>query len=168
MAKEILSALEAASESVVMAEPSDLQSLVELHTRLEEVVAACGEEESSAAKWAAQAAGVLVESIILNDCGDPAAAMEAVGETIECMQYIVRDGRAESEVTFPKRLGPRFDSSEAVRLEEAPADAPAPEPAPAAAVLPPEPSEVMETPLQGDLGVLGEFVLEAREHLENA
>lgn len=89
--------------AAVMAGPTDLSALSELHTRLQEVaihvrqlpaleIGALGDVAGRA-----DSAGKLVERIILNEATDAAGSLQSVGQTIGDLQRMVEAARAPQE-----------------------------------------------------------------------
>jgi len=103
--KVIKEKLEQLSEAVVFAEPSDLHTLGELHTKFQEIGAFSTEILATKAKEAVKAAEKLIEKIILEEVSDANASLEAIGRTVSALQEIVRDGKRSEDVDFPLELG---------------------------------------------------------------
>jgi len=97
--------LEWLSEAVVFAEPSDLHTLGELHTKFQEIETISGEILAAKAKEAVKAAEKLIEKIILEEVSDANTSLEAIGRTVSVLQEIVRDGKKIKDVDFPPELG---------------------------------------------------------------
>lgn len=151
-------ALDRLAEMVVLADPADMPTLAEMHTGfggIQEWAAGAGEPMAAEA---AKAAGDLLEKVILQEAGDPATALETVGETVSALQSVARDGCSGAEVAWPGGLGLKGDGAVA-HPGELPAHV-----AEAAAA----PEAVEARPLEGDPDLLREFVGEATEHLEGA
>jgi two-component system chemotaxis sensor kinase CheA len=106
VSEEITQKVEALSEALVLAEPSDRQSLASLHTLFEELAHLANEEsEPEVGKAAGRAAG-LIEEIILEEARDEAAAMESLGDTVSALQQLIRGSGEAAEVWLPPEEEP--------------------------------------------------------------
>ena len=101
---DISSEVERLSEALVLAEPQDLPAMAEIHTMLQNITQWASEESQGKAATVATKAADLIESIILDEIEDPAAALGLVGQVAAALQAIVRDGRGPDEVDFPQQL----------------------------------------------------------------
>ncbi len=147
--------LEEAAATLVLADATDLPQLAQIHGKLEEVAADARAEAANQCAHAAEAAAALVQNIILSEVDDPAAALQMVSSTITSLQQVLRDGRQEADVHFDI-------------LNPAPAPAgPAPSANGEAATEPAEDTGAGQ-PLEGDPDLLGEFITESTEHLDQA
>ncbi|MCC6487739.1 MAG: chemotaxis protein CheA [Candidatus Hydrogenedentes bacterium] len=148
------------SEALVLAEPSDLQTLASMHTQCGQVAEWARNKGLGATADCCGASAKLLESIILGEVADPVQVLGLISKVAEALQGIVRDGRGESEVTFPlESLGV------GVKAQAAPPDPDKKPPTkPSATSKPPARSRRLE----GDQDLLSEFVSEAQEHLDNA
>ncbi|HOZ46091.1 MAG TPA: chemotaxis protein CheA [Candidatus Hydrogenedentes bacterium] len=186
MAKKI----EELTEALVFVEPSDMPGLADLHDRFEQVARCCQEMGQAQMGATATESAALIERIILEEVGDPIAALAALGEVVTSMQMVVRDGRPATDVdwanvlrrtTFPapaETVG-NYDHEAATPAAVAPSETPPP---PAGGGAPSRPVESVGVadsgraaevpakgkPLEGDLDLLGDFVQEANEHLDAA
>lgn len=98
--QSIANHVEKAAELLVLAEPSDLTLLADLHTHLQAIVEwAKGESKSKLAE-AVEAASNQVEEIILQEAEEPAAALESISVCVSGAQQIIIEGRDESEVSL--------------------------------------------------------------------
>ena len=97
--------VEALAELLVFAEPSDLKALADLHTGFQEAGALFEEGGQQEAVQAVNAAGGLLEAIILEEVDDAQATLDAVNRTVAALQCIARDGRPAAEIEFPEELG---------------------------------------------------------------
>ncbi|MBN2308076.1 MAG: Hpt domain-containing protein [Candidatus Hydrogenedentes bacterium] len=93
------------SELLVLAEPSDLKALADVHTAFEELKAGADAEGRQEVAAACVAAAALIERIILEDVPDAGAAFEVVNRAVTAIQAIIRDARPSGEVEFPAELG---------------------------------------------------------------
>ncbi len=160
---DILSTLNALSEGVVLADPSDLQSFATIHTHLQETGKWAEAQGLEVAPRHIEHAANLVEAIILNEVADVGQALQTVTRTIEALQGIARDGRLEKDVSFPAAPGGGLanDPQGVAESSASPAE-PTRESSPAEAI------GGKPRTLEGDPDLLAEFISEAREHLENA
>jgi two-component system, chemotaxis family, sensor kinase CheA len=151
---EIQARVERLAEELVLADTTDLPALAEVHSGLQQTGTwAAGNQLDEAAR-AAEAAAALLEKVILSESSDPAEAMRVIGATVNVFQTILRQGPSASPVTWPAGLG----------LESAPKEEAA---APAEEAGACEESKAPAM-LEGDKDLLQDFVMEAREHLDNA
>ncbi|HUW81814.1 MAG TPA: chemotaxis protein CheA [Phycisphaerae bacterium] len=93
--------MEQLSGALVLAEPSDLQALAELHTGFEQVNNWAQQAAQPKLAAAATSAAKLVESVILEEVEDATAALETVAATVVALQQVIRDGRPAGEINFP-------------------------------------------------------------------
>lgn len=155
--------VEALAGIIVLAEPTDLPMLADLHSRMEQIEHWAAQEGLGGVADAAKATAVMIEEIILNEVPDGRAALEIIGRTISSLQAIALEGRDPNEVSFPQELGIKECANAAE--PENPANQP---------VLVPGESPVgsesesvsSSTMIEGDPTLLGEFINEAREHLD--
>lgn len=159
--KEAIDRVEEIFEFAIMVNASDLRELADLHTQLQELAeAVAGPFESELAKVTTEAANQ-IERAILAEGVTAEEALEATTGLLECLQKVFRDGLTPSEVSFPALLlgalqatspsGPTEQADSTLTQEQ---DQAPPVPVP--------------TGFEGDPELIGDFVLEAREHLENA
>ena len=151
---EIQARVERLAEELVLADTTDLPALAEVHSGLQQTGIWAAANQLHEAARAAEAAAALLEKVILSESADPAEAMRVIGATVNVFQTILRQGPSASPVSWPAGLG-----LESASKQEA--DAPAEEAAP---------GEESKAPamLEGDKDLLQDFVMEAREHLDNA
>jgi two-component system, chemotaxis family, sensor kinase CheA len=108
----ILKKVDKLSETIVFAEPTDLPGLADLHTQLQEL-AQWGEENGQPKVSSGMNAAVgAVETVILGEVEDPAAALDFVNRSVEAVQFIVRDGRDPDVVVFPDASGGAQDNGQ--------------------------------------------------------
>jgi len=164
---DIAERVETVSMALVMADPSDLQALAELHEMLSQISALAVKGSEDVLAGAASASADLIKKIILDEVEDATAALGVVSRAVTSMQFITRDGRSADEVSFPRELG--VGGAEASSPPgETSADS-ACEGNERAESVPEETAGSEQTSLLGaDTDLLSDFVTEAREHLENA
>lgn len=106
MATEGLKALvEELAAKLVETDSNNLQDLAGLLTCVQKVSEEASKESLSLISHAASQAAALVEKIILDEIKDRDASCELLSDTVTSIQSVVRDGRKESEVSFPEGLG---------------------------------------------------------------
>lgn len=91
--------------SLVMLDPSDMQSLASLHDTFEGLRDSLNAEHSSLASVAQKCAD-LIEKMIMREVPDVPAALSSLSDAIVGLQAVIRDGRECSVVQFPENLGP--------------------------------------------------------------
>lgn len=176
------SVITALAESVVFAKPEDLPVLAKIHEELETLTKLTEQQFDSQVTDAAKRSAKWVESIILRDAPDPVATLDAVSKTIAALQMIVVEGVSQADVVIPQHPGAADSNQDAddtpqgadarnskdadplpVASEQivVPGNASA-EPAPDAAGLPEEEPQI----LCADLDLVGGFVAESKEHLD--
>ena len=165
--ENVLGQVERLSEALVFAEPTDMPALASIHTDLQHLHDwAVGADMPEVAQ-AMAACTELVERLVLEEADDPAHALEAVSQAVSCLQLIVRDGRALSEVTFPEELGVApGKEAKPLAVEEPPDSAPPKEPTKPKPQTEKTPETQKSTPGVGgfvmsaivDERILGEFV----------
>lgn len=156
--------------AVVGAEPGDLPGLVRIHEGLEEL------RGSNALPQAADQflveATRCVERIVLGECVDPSAALDDLTQQVASLQSLVDSGFVGRAFDADTSRNPAAQPETKNRLPThtaaptAPARGAEPGPAATAATTPGAPSDAES--LGSDPALLGEFVTESREHLENA
>lgn len=129
--------LESLAGELVLAGPSDLQALAQVHAGLQELAAVPEVTRSPLLAQAAAGAVALVEKVILSEVAAPAAALDTVARTVSALQSVLSAGCGEHEVAWPPELGLAL-----------PAAADDGAPAAGAAALPP----------QVDAGIFAEFL----------
>jgi len=97
--------LEQLSEAVVFAEPSDLHTLGELHSKFQEISNESADVLEPVIKEAMGAAEQLIEKIILQEVSNVDASLEIISKTVSVLQEILRDGKKAEDVDFPPELG---------------------------------------------------------------
>ena len=175
--ENIKQSIEKLSEILVLAEPTDLRSIADLHTGFEDIRRWAADTSTPVLVSAADAAAKLLERIVLGEVADPKSSLQVIGAGLAAFQEVIRDGRGASDVRFPQELG----LSDAQAADEhqpetrpGPMAGPAAQPPrePTADAQPPSTQpplgQAKSTPLAGDLGLLGEFVTESMDHLEMA
>ncbi|MBI5833099.1 MAG: chemotaxis protein CheA [Armatimonadetes bacterium] len=148
---DMTAVLDQIAEALLLVEADDLPALASLHTQFERIADwAEAEAEFEVAKVASEA-GSLLEAIVLAEVADEAAALRSIMASVEALQSVVRDGRQARDVAM---MRPSTPVAEVEPLAEVDAD----QPVAAAAAQPQK--------IEGDESLLGDFVAEAREHLE--
>ncbi len=158
--KEAIDLVEEVFEFAILVNASDLRELADLHTHLEELTEAVAGPsfEPEIARVTAEAANQ-IELAILDEGATTEEALQATTGLLECLQKVLRDGVAPREVSFPALLlGALKATSPGGPTEQADATPTQDQAAPA-----PE-----ATGFEGDPELIGDFVIEAKEHLENA
>ncbi|GMW01768.1 MAG: hypothetical protein AMXMBFR84_29050 [Candidatus Hydrogenedentota bacterium] len=147
------SQLENLAEQAVLADLFDLPGLAQMHTGFLETSASAASAKETVIASALAASAKLVESLILEECADPAAGLEAARQTIAQCQTISKGFAPASPKVFPKLLQLDGEALGTVL----------------GAVTAPENRLLAPfDPMTGDVDLLAEFVTEAMEHLENA
>lgn len=129
--------LESLAGELVLAGPSDLQALAQVHAGLQELAGVPEVAQRPLLAQAAAEAVALVEKVILSEVAAPAAALDTVARTVSALQSVLSAGCGEHEVAWPPELGLPL-----------PARADAAAPAAGAVTLPP----------QVDAGIFAEFL----------
>lgn len=129
--------LENLAGELVLAGPSDLQALAQVHAGLQELAGVPEVARRPLLAQAAAAAVALVEKVILCEAAAPAAALDTVARTVSALQSVLSAGCGEFEVAWPPELGLAL-----------PAGADTAAPAAGAMALPP----------QVDAGIFAEFL----------
>ena len=177
---KITQEIEELSIAVVMADTGDLQGLGELYKRFDKLSNLALNESLDLVARAAQAAGELIENIIMYQVPDRDAAVDVIAQTVSVIQAIVVNQRKPAEVPFPQQLG--LQGTDEADMEKeiaaAPPDAPRQggsetEPTAATSGEGQEETEAPETPDEEegraliDPELAADFVSEAREHLHD-
>ncbi len=115
--EEIKSEIEDLAANLVMAGPQDLPALAQAHTAFQGIGGALGETQPYLA-LVVNAAGALVEKVIMSEVDDPEAAMGTLHKTIEALQLVYRDGRSPQDLSILEELSTELD------VENSDADAP--------------------------------------------
>lgn len=111
MSNEINQTLERMAEMLVLAEPSDMPLLADLHTSFQQV-GKWGTENGMARVFdASMAAAALIEKVILEEAPNPTASLQTIGQVLVAFQAIMRDGRDAASVEWPKDLFPNAQPS---------------------------------------------------------
>jgi len=97
--------VEELAETVVLVEPSDLQGLASLHTKLEEIHAWANESAELQIAEAAACTAKHIEKIILEEVPDRGNAFSAVCSSISALQQVLCEGRRLEMGMFPPELG---------------------------------------------------------------
>ena len=129
--------LESLAGELVLAGPSDLQALAQVHAGLQELAGVPEVAQRPLLAQAAAGAVALVEKVILSEVAAPAAALDTVARTVNALQSVLSAGCGEHEVAWPPELGLPL-----------PAGADSSAPAAGAVTLPP----------QVDAGIFAEFL----------
>ncbi len=191
---EVHEQVEHLAEMLVLADPKDLPSLASLHTEFEGLISSAGSDGHAQLGEVMKVSATWVEKIILDDVESPARVLEDLSQVVANLQGIVRDGRPTEDFRWPAGLGlngygantktasgggnGQDAGASAVSEQHPMATVSAPLPAPAKG---PSAARIMDRhtgesnqpafqsrPLEGDPSLLGEFVNEAREHLDAA
>lgn len=185
------------ASKAVMADPTDLNTLADLHSGLQEMSELATKELSAEGKHeavvnVAKSAEKLIEQIILREVKDADACLQTVNQTIQDLQAMIA-GAASSMPPAPTQEDVAADAEPAA---EAPAPVIPPMDAPAAVEQPnPEVKAVVETPApapvkaetpapvaevhaptidpelainKDDISLAFEFIAEARSHIDTA
>jgi len=169
------------AEALVLADVSDLQTLADIHSRIEDVGKWAEEAGCAEVAAACEKAAALVEKVVLGEA--PEGTMDVVGQFASALQAIVCQGRSLDEVKFPPELG--LDSKEAestpVSSRSGDVKSPAPEVLEEAveiagsgrsdsteAAPAEQAAEAGPVPFEGDTSLLADFITESVEHLEAA
>lgn len=99
---DITRKVEDLSIAIVMATPADLQALGDLYKKFNEISTIALNKSQDLVAKAAEAAGRLLEKIIMDEVPDRAAALDTISQTVSTMQAVVLNGRV---TTFPQELG---------------------------------------------------------------
>jgi len=97
--------IEHLAESLVLADPGDLQSIARLHDLFGDIIHLANELQDSVVVSASTAAARILEQIIMKEFDDVAGALEVINDTVTSLQAIVSEGRSADDVTFPSALG---------------------------------------------------------------
>ena len=92
---EVKTKINELAESVVLADPKDLQELADLHTEFQELASLFSEQHDDANTREAEKAAALIENIILEDSADPAADLENICALLKKFQDA--DGQPAAE-----------------------------------------------------------------------
>ena len=139
--------VEKLAELMVLTDATDLPSLAGAHTLFEAIRDQAAEHDAHQAASIAQSGGDLIQAIILSEVDDAAASLQKVIDSVTTLQQLIVEGCDPSEFVQPS------DGEQAA------------DPEPSAAVVQPP---AAAQPLTGDLELTGEFIAEAREHLDSA
>jgi two-component system chemotaxis sensor kinase CheA len=99
--EEQLRELDALSEALVFADPNDSESLADINSRVKNIAAWVAGHGLDASETALCHAS---ESMSDKDGEGVEAALGFISEMVSALQIVIRDGRPESEATFPKLL----------------------------------------------------------------
>ncbi len=148
---------------LVLADPKDLPSLASLHTEFEGLKAwACSDGHAQLGE-VVKVSATWIEMIMLDEVESASRVFDDLGQVVANLQGIVRDGRCVEDFRWPAGLGLNGDVANSEPGSDGEDDG----------VTVVEPEACVEPvassrPLEGDPDLLGEFVNEAREHLEAA
>lgn len=168
--KEIQASLEALSEAIVLASQTDPQALANVHGQLESIRDLIEGEGAERLKKAVSLAADILQDYIFDDVDDKDVAFEIVVGTISALQEIFCDNRPIDKVEFPVGLG--LDD---VIIPDEPEVKPKKTKArkrKSKKALTNDGDKPVKTgvkepvALSADPGLLGDFVLEAIEHLD--
>ncbi|HAR61837.1 MAG: chemotaxis protein CheA [Candidatus Margulisiibacteriota bacterium] len=153
MTDNIKEKVEGLAEALVLADYADLQALADLHTRLEEIAELTASGDFSLISAAAVELTKIIGDIMLENVSDVSASFDVIGKTVMVIQEVICNGRTVTEIVFPPEL--------AIDEKELP-------------VKQVEPSKQVgvesgrePNSLKGDLDLLGDFVIEALEHVHD-
>ncbi|MCD6287886.1 MAG: chemotaxis protein CheA, partial [Candidatus Hydrogenedentes bacterium] len=179
--KGIENTIDALSEGFVLADPSNLQRLADFHTEFEEISQWAEESSQSEVAAAAKVASELIEQVILAEVPDSQCAIDTVGCILSSLQSIICHGRDVNETDISEyqdisvvlrsiEAGARDTDSEksAAPMILSDADSDDGQTCSSATETDPTVSNNNSTILTGDPELLGDFVVEAMEHLEEA
>ncbi|MHB8079549.1 MAG: chemotaxis protein CheA [Candidatus Krumholzibacteriia bacterium] len=96
--------LEQAASALVLAGPTDLQALAQVHGWLDELAGALPSSAATTAA-AAAAATTLLGQVILSEVPDPGVALDVIGRTVAALQAVLCEGRDPAGVELPVELG---------------------------------------------------------------
>jgi len=96
--------LENLAAAMVLIQRTDVESLAEIHSHFEDLIALISKEDAGRVLEVVQRAKQLVERIILDEEADPDASLEILGRTVGSLQEIYRDGKSPDHVNFPREL----------------------------------------------------------------
>jgi two-component system chemotaxis sensor kinase CheA len=148
MGAEVRSLVDALARDVMAVQSDDVQALAGLYGQFEQLSEALDSASLDRTRHAAQNVGRLLEMLILEPPDDIAPMVEAVAQTVECIQRIICDNADETCTSFPDVLGlPQADGT--------PADAPSP---PADSDTPPAEQGAWTLPANVDQEVVDEFL----------
>lgn len=165
-------AIEDLSHDVVLIDHDDLRGLASLTSQFEKVGEWANDESNAHVAEAMSATRALIERIIFEEVEDADASMEIIRRTAQSLQNLARQENG-SDTAFPEELlskAGRVANGKTVSASEIPAG-------PVEATEPPPTAGEDEDPVElpppfdptsGDVELLGDFVIEAMEHLENA
>ena len=145
------------ASAVVMADPTDLPALAQVHEQLIEVGRLAGELaagdslRADALRERASSAGQLLERIVLSDVDDSAAALRQVNSTVAELQQLINGTLSPEQLTSVPEASP----------EPASPASETPEPQAAAS----DPSTALNP---DDIPLVVEFIGEALSHIESA
>jgi len=140
----VLSRIESLSEKIQRTQPSEVDVLARIHTDVSDLAAWAKSEAHPQAADVMDCIAAAIEKIILADTPDPVATLQAITQGIVAFQTFVRDGSIElGECDAIKTL---LADADAERIDGAGA------------------SQTIEA----DIGLIRDFVSEAREHLHNS
>jgi len=101
---DVTALVEQLSESAVLADPTDLPLLADMHTGFESLAAWAAEAGRPRGEACARAAAGLVEAVILDEAGDARAALEVVGRAVSAFQLAAAGGHGDDEIEYPAAL----------------------------------------------------------------
>jgi two-component system chemotaxis sensor kinase CheA len=162
--------IDTVAANLIMANVEDLPSLATIHEGFLQIVRAT-EDATGVVARAATGASKLVEKIVLNETPDKEGALSVLNDVITGLQAIERDHRPIEEVAFPPEIGLTDASPKAVSSGKK-QDVNKSETDNASEQISPTQKEVIE-PLvisleNSDSSIMGEFIIEAREHCATA
>lgn len=174
----LLEPVERLAELLVMADTTDLRALADVHSSLQAIEGLARNEQELSLAGIVSAAAVLTEQIILEEVENPQKALEDLSRVAANIQAVVRDNRQIKDFLWPKGLNlakTDVPISEEAASEDStltPLDSnrtsPPPEGLTAEHLHEEDVKPASPRQLEGDLSLLGEFVIEATEHLEAA
>lgn len=126
---ELKDLVEALSQTVVLADPSDLRELADLHAEIVGVYGRAVDESSEQIVSTTKDAADLLEKIILGDVDDAEASFDTVAEMIAAIQEYVRteevgnSAECSSELSFTGEENPSIGNADAHYVMPAAVDA---------------------------------------------
>jgi len=168
---DVAKAVDELSEEAVLIEATDLQALANLTERFDVLGAWASDQAKRSMADAMTATSSLIESIIFEAVDDVESSLSVVRDVVQVLQDYARSDFTQEGLIFPLANGKgNVERSEESGKAESSGEKTTPH-----ACLATEEPDAVETPLPppfnpvaGDAELLGDFVIEAVEHLENA
>lgn len=102
---DFVSRMEQLGEEVLLADPSDLSGLADLHTQWQAMAATLSDGGFGRMGAAALAVAGLIERIIMEEEANPKEALAAIGEAVQVLSAVVSGEMPEEEAALPAKLG---------------------------------------------------------------